>query len=254
MKHFFRALKVDLRRSVLSSTFLITVLLLLAMQFMSVFADVAQMSSFKNWLYYLNVANTRGSSDMVLLIGCICYAWSYCRDRDCGFYDQVVPRVGFRAFALSRLVSTALSAFLAGVLSICFFTLFLLSQGHTGEPFGDFEGQPIYLGLVSAGRTDLFFLFRCVHTGLMCGMAATSGLAVSAFVRNTHVAIFIPYLFLYAISRLGDLIESTWLAPFKLLFGQLFRNDIQNFLFVSFVMLDVIAVAGYVFYRRAERR
>lgn len=107
-----------MRRSLLSGSFLLTVALLLVMQYLAVFGRLTNASeTIFEWPYYLNYAFVAESlSKSILFIGCICYAWSYCKDRDSGFYDQAVQRVGFRSYCLSRLVSTALSAFLAGIL------------------------------------------------------------------------------------------------------------------------------------------
>ncbi|MGM9641224.1 MAG: hypothetical protein ACI3V3_07635 [Faecousia sp.] len=256
MKPFCRAMKVDLRRSLLSGSFLLTVALLLVMQYLAVFSMLTNASEGAfAWPYYLNFANAINSMPTtVLFIACVCYSWSYCRDRDSGFYDQAVQRVGFRSYCLSRLVSTALSAFLAGILAVSLFALYLMTLAPLGDDPIGYIGQPAYMTLVGEGRVGLFFLLRCVHTGLLCAMASVLGLAVSAFIPNTHVAIFSPYLLFFTVHDLAMLMNTRWFMPNRLLFSQVLRNDVQNFLFASCVMVDITVIGGYVFYRRAERR
>lgn len=259
MQHFFRTLRIDLRRSILSVPFAVSLLILLFIQVVAVFAELtseAYTGSFTDWPYYLNLASTYSLQPFAMLIAaCLGYAWSYCQDKGSGFYDQAVQRVGFRVYSLSRILSVTLSALLAGFLSVCFFTLFLLSLNHLGTALdNNYENRAVYLHLIHLGKPFLFVCFRALHNGLVCAMAASVGLAVSAYIPNAHVAVFSPLILYLILNTIGKVTGSTWFHPHQLLFFQYHRNVWHNLFLVFMVTADIMVISGYLFYRQAERR
>lgn len=258
MRPFLRTLRVDLRRSILSAPFFLSLGLLLLVQFAAVFAELTSKANlaFTDWPYYLNYANTTSAQEYaIMLVPCLVYAWSYCQDRDSGFYGQAVQRVGFRTYTLSRIVSVIFSALLAGILSVFLFTLFLLSLNHldTALP-SNYENRIVYLHLIHLGKPFLYVCVRALHNGLVCAMAASVGLAVSAFIPNTHVAVFSPLILYFIFNTIGKVTKSLWFNPAKLLFSQYHQNVWHNLFLVFMVTVDIMVISGYLFYRQAERR
>lgn len=259
MRPFLRTLQVDLRRSILSMPFVISLVFLLLAQFMAVFSEFTSSAylAYLDWPYYLNLASTYSLQPYAMLIAaCLGYAWSYCQDKGSGFFEQAVRRVGFRAYSLSRILSVIISALLAGILSVCLFTLFLLSLNHLGTAVdnNNYENRVVYLHLIYLGKPFLFVCFRALHNGLVCAMAASVGLAVSAYIPNTHVAVFSPLILYLILNTIGKVTGSTWFSPIRLLFSQYHQNVWHNLFLVFMVTADIMVFSGYLFYRQAERR
>ena len=257
MQTFLRTLRVDLRRSVISVPFIISLVILLLIQLLATIGELTNIQlAYLDWPYYLNRASTSSLQPYaILLAACLGYAWSYCQDKGSGFYDQAVQRVGFRAYCLSRILSVIISALLVGILSVCLFTLFLLSLNHLGTALDEnYENRAVYLHLIHLGKPVLFVCFRALHNGLVCAMAASVGLAVSAYIPNTHVAVFSPLILYLILNTIGKVTGSTWFHPNKLLFFQYHRNVWHNLFLVFMVTVDIMVISGYLFYRQAERR
>lgn len=256
MYSFCRALKVDLRRGLVSSSFLLTVALLFVVHLCAVLPDYFSQAIPKmSWQKMLVNAHASGLTDTMMFLGAVCYAWSYCQDRDSGFYDQAVRRVGFRVYCLSRVVAVALTAFLAGVLSDILLTLVLRALPEL-PPLSSHAAveQALYLSVAGA-HTGLFLLLRYVHTGMVCAMVGATGLAASAFVRNTHVAVFVPYVLYLLADELIALLKIRFFSFYGLFYFPHFRFDqTRSFWYMLYVSAVLIGIAGYVFYRRADWR
>ena len=116
MKALGRALGVDLRRSVLSGAFLLTVVLMLAwMCFNSahyLFNPIrwGQISAAK--MLFNATCTSLGLAPLLFAIATVPYAWSFLQDRESGFENQAMERVGFWAYGFAKILSVALSAFL----------------------------------------------------------------------------------------------------------------------------------------------
>lgn len=255
---YFRAFSVELRRSLLSGSSLVMLLLLVAWQFFNVLFNILSNTfELESWVTLLDWGNNGWFCDMLLVIATIGYAWSYCQDSECGYRDQALGRVGIGAYCLSKILAVILSAFFTAVVAVGAFALFwYVTDGPVTDP--ENVGVSGYLRLVAEGKTGLYLLFRLCHTGLICAWAAVTGLAVSAFVRNTYITILSPLL-LYMILNVGlRLAGVTFLSrwyPKRIFFEDAIAgNDVASFLWSMFLILDWIFLAGYVFYRKVERR
>ena len=125
MRALGRALGVDLRRSLLSGAFFLTVALMLAwMCFNSAHylfnpAMWSQISAPK--MLFIATCTSLGLAPLLFAIATVPYAWSFLQDRESGFENQAVERVGFWAYGFAKVLSVALSAFLAAAVSIGLF-------------------------------------------------------------------------------------------------------------------------------------
>ena len=124
-----RALRVDLRRSVCAPLFFFTVLLLFSwLVFNSgkyLNSEMYRRTNCMAEILNYTLTGTLTLAELVLAIAAVTYGWSYSRDRACGFFSQAVARVGTPAYSVARAVSVALSAFLAGVVALGLYLLFL---------------------------------------------------------------------------------------------------------------------------------
>lgn len=255
MNALFRTLKVDLRRSLLSGSFVLTAALLFFMQLLEFFPQyVFQGATLHCWQYELALAHHEGIPSMILFLGTICYSWSYCLDNDSGFFVQAVRRVGVGVYCTGKIISVAISAFLAGILADGLFTILLVLL-PLENTVPDFMSQfSTYMALAHSGKTGLFLLLRYVHTGMVCAMVASMSLATSTLVKNAYVIIFLPYL-LY---ELFNLITTVWGLPGKeislVIFGHRYGDQVKSFWYMFCVMISLICVFGLLFYGRVKKR
>lgn len=109
---------MDLRRSLLSGAFFLTVALMLAwMCFNSAHylfnpAMWSQISAPK--MLFNATCTSLGLAPLLFAIATVPYAWSFLQDRESGFENQAVERVGFWAYGFAKVLSVALSALLGG--------------------------------------------------------------------------------------------------------------------------------------------
>ena len=264
MKALGRALTVDLRRALVSGRFLLTVGLLLLWQ---LFNCSGTLLSANEWtkssaVYAFNfaISNQEVLADLLLPLAALPYAWSFLQDRESGFENQAVERVGFWAYGFAKVLSVALSAFLAAAVSIGLFVgaLFLLGLPETQPAL---EGGEGYLGFAASGHTVGYYLARITITGLSCSLASVFGLMMTAIIRNVFVGLLAPLVGYYLYSVLHAVVSlathSLWITQaFRLsgiLFYQAFEDPGFSFLWSSVVMLTMTALCAKGFLGRLRK-
>lgn len=257
MRALCRALRVDLRRGVCSRLFLLTVVLLLAWLISNNGENLtSQMSrrtvSVAEMLNHTLIGKV-SLVELVLAIASVAYGWSYCHDRACGFFPQVVARVGMPAYSRARAVTVAASAFLAGVIALGLYLLYLTAL-HLPKPDLQTVGGHAYLDLVAQGRSGLYFAVRIIILGLTCSFAAEFGLMVTAFCPNAYMAILSPVMLYYLQQMLGMVIrmDSKWYL-LRVMFGQTYDDAIQSFLWAVGYLTIGTALCGLIFCRRLRK-
>lgn len=270
-----RALKVDLHRSVISSSFALTVMILILWLAM----NSAQYLTSETFLRFclpesiVNYATTSAStfSSLVLVIAAIPYAWSYCQDKDSGFLIQAEQRIGLRIYGLSRVFSVAVSAFLAAVLAMGLFTVFVHTQFRGEESRESLANTLAYMTLVAEGNTGLYYLIRFTVTGLTCSMGAVLGLMITAYFPSVYLAYLMPLMAYYFWEIAGPWAEfgwyhlvrdilclsekpnTGWLSAVNVLFWQPLPDDIPAFFLAAGELLALITLFGFLFCRKLRK-
>lgn len=258
MKALGRALRVDLRRSVCSLLFFFTVLLLFAwLVFNSgeyLNSEMYRRTNCMAEILNYTLTGTLTLAELVLAIAAVTYGWSYSRDRACGFFSQAVARVGTPAYSVARAVSVALSAFLAGVVALGLYLLFLTTLHLPGPNPNGLGNRIAYLELVSEGRSGLYFMIRILIVGLTCSFAAEFGLMVTAFCPNAYMALLSPVLLYYFQEVLGLLIHMPpkWFLV-RVMFGQTHEDPIQSFWWAASYLVLGTVLFGVAFCRRIRK-
>lgn len=264
---FFRALKVDLRRSVLSRRFLLTVVLMLAWMLVNSATNIF----IYGFLYGFGIPYTFnaalvgefGLGMIVLAIATVPYSTSYQADQECGFDRHAIERVGFTSYSVSRVISVALSAFLAFVAAA---GLFLLALSLSGAPHNTIPGNGEYLNgdyldLVVTVGPWCYYLVRFAISGLTCAMAAVFALYICALIPNGYVALLSPLIGYYAyvpvisiIMKLtgGSEIIRLFVLNYIVTF-QVNSNNGFSFLWAVIYQLTVIVLCGRGFCRRLRK-
>ncbi len=255
---FLRALRIDLRRSISSGSFCITVLLLIIWLIINC-SDVLFHKGFRmltSLPEMLNVATIDQINIAYLLfaIAPFCYAWSYYTDCACSFAIQAIERVGVENYALSKVISTAVSAFLAAIAAMSIFSLFLCIL-HLPYPDKDIVANKVaYLQIVADGKIWLYLLVRFIITGLTCSFAAVFSLTVSSFLPNRYVAILSPLMFYYFTETLLDILAAG--TSFRLSFNAFYQVINDSYLSAIWTVgyfLLLILLSGWIFCVRLRR-
>ena len=168
--------------------------------------------------------------------------------------------MGFWAYGFAKVLSVALSAFLAAAVSIGLFVgaLFLLGLPETQPAL---EGGEGYLGFAASGHTVGYYLARITITGLSCSLASVFGLMMTAIIRNVFVGLLAPLVGYYLYSVLHAVVSlathSLWITQaFRLsgiLFYQAFEDPGFSFLWSSVVMLTMTALCAKGFLGRLRK-
>lgn len=188
-----RALRVDLRRAILSPRFILTVvLLLLWLLFNGTFDIFLNKTLFTFGIpYVLNWATTGdfGLGMLNLVIAALPFSASYLADWECGFDRCALGRTGLAAYAQARVIAVALSSFLAFWAAA---GIFLAGLSLTGAPhtFPQLTGE--YMDLAIQVGPWCYYLVRLTISGLTCAMAGVFSLFVSTLIPNSYVAMLSP--------------------------------------------------------------
>lgn len=257
MNSFFRSLSVDLKRSIFSRSFLTMIVLLFVMQFLNTISTVTtHLIVGTSWEYLLDRAFNGDFTEMVFCIAATGYAWSYCVDHKSGFFQQAVQRVGIRSYCLSRIVSVAVSAFLATVVSMGLFVLFSMALTSGNIVDKSYYRNMGYMDLVADGKSGLYFAVSCTHMGLACSAIALTGLVVSAYTPNTYMTVFAPLLISMLVQAVNGIVgmQMQW-SLHGILFGYSnFGSVAATFGVCSILILCGMVLLGDLFYHRVEKR
>lgn len=260
MRALGRALRVDLHRSVCSGTFLLTVALILAWMCFncsnSLFNESIRQNTSAPRILYDATCSRMGLAPLLFAIGTIPYAGSYLLDRSSGFENQVMERVGCRAYGLSRAFSVAISACLAAVAAMALFLGALYCLDLPAPPARP-EGMG-YLDLAAEGNLVSYYLVRITITGLSCGLAAEFGLMVTGWIANSFVGLMAPLVgyYLYEVLFYFGGVMLWWPTLYGMfnlggvVFAQGFQDPYFSFLWSSVFLLAATVLCGRGFLHR----
>lgn len=260
---FFRALRVDLRRSLIQKkTLLLLALLLGYMCFnASQYLFGTQAGAGAPLILQQALHSITALDGLYLAIVPALYAASFLQDTQSGFAKEAAARVGVGNLLLSRGVAAALSAFLLGALAAGVFSLGMAAAGFSQTVLG--PGMGTYLDLVWEGRLAGYYAVQLTVFGLDCAMAASAALLVSTWIPNSYVTILSPVVLYYflrfflrmMIGLLPDDPIFGFLYLENYMSGEFFREDHLLSAVVSCTgLLTVTALCLWGFLRRGRRR
>lgn len=155
----------------------------------------------------VNIFMLGGMTLYHLLVCTVCifpYAGSYCDHKQSGYLVSILNRISLSGYAVSSMVTCALSAFLCMMAGEALFIggLCLMMPVHVSD-------MEFYQGSwqsLENGWFGLFFLYRIVLRSLRAAFFAMISLVMSAYVRNKFFVMSVPmmtyFLTYYVISGL----------------------------------------------------
>lgn len=254
-----RALRVDLKRSILSPAFFLTIGLLFAWLAANSLDYLTQdYFSFLSYSEVLNRATTNsfnGFAHLLLILAGVPYAWSYCRDKESGFLEQAVERTGIRAYGAARVVAVAVTAFVAAAAAIGVFTAAFSSRFQ-----GEASPGIAYLTLASQGGLALYLPIRIIITGLTASMAAVFGLLVTVYIPNIYMAFLTPLMSYYfyeivflTLWKLKLFTIPRGLHLGQVMFAQPLENETVSFFLSAAELFAFTVLFGILFCRKLRK-
>ena len=240
------ALATELRRAIFSMRFLLGVVLILGWACFhavesvehydhAVFAGVVQ-------LIRLGLEGHQSTGPVLLAIATIPYAFSYLTEKECGFQQQAMERIGVMSYGICKAIAVFLSAFLMGAAALWGFVgiLSVLGIPHTVRYE---EVKDTYAMLVVTMGPGWYYAAKSFLVGLVCGQAALFSLMILTWLPNAYVGFLAPLIGYYTVECILNLLiriasGSFWrlVSPAQVLFGQPVQDPRLGFLWTVLVL------------------
>lgn len=232
---------MELCRAILSPRFMLGVSLMLVWLGFNAAETTGSYSgaSFAGVPVLIRLATTgRFSTGPVLLsIATIPYAFSFLTEREGGFQQQAIIRVGLHNYGTCKAIATFLSAFFMGAAALIVFITIASVLGIPHIVRYD-EVKYTYAVLVATMGPMMYYLVELIHIGLVCGQAAVFSLLIMVWISNSYVGFLAPLLGYYLYECVLSLLSREIYNPFlwrlisadALLSGSTADNPLFNYL------------------------
>lgn len=256
----WRALALELRRAVCSMRFLLGIFIILVWALFNVaeavktydhavFAGVIQ-------LIRLGLEGHESTGPVLLAISTIPYAFSYLTEKECGFQQQAIERIGIMPYGVCKAVAVFISAFLMGATALGIFIAVLSAIGIPPAIRYE-EVENTYAILAATMGPGWYYVVKAFHTGLVCGQAALFSLMIMSWIPNAYVGFLSPLIGYYMadciLSLLTRIVSSPlWslVSPMQLFFGQPIADAGFSYLWAVLVLMVLSICFGIRFLLR----
>lgn len=251
-----RAVKVECKRAVFSSTFCSAVLLLLAWQYANT------LHALPNRVFWMQadivttfntaVSAVESMGRLLLPIAAVIYSWSGELDKQSGFKTAAAQRVGVRAYGVAKVVAVALSAFLAVVLAEMLLVMVLAAMGMPALPRYPLDNTQ-YLLLAQRSVVG-FILVRQMISGMAACLSAVFALMAGAFLHNRLAAMLTPLLGYYFWDVIGSILNIHFQGYYMeiVLFLQPFQDPVFSAIWAVVYTLTLTVLCGRAYCRKLE--
>lgn len=204
----------------------------------AVFAGVVQ-------LIRLGLEGRESTGPVLLAISTIPYAFSYLTEKECGFQQQAMERIGVMPYGICKSIAVFISAFLMGATALWVFIGALTAFGipHTIRYK---EVENTYAVLVATMGPGWYYAVKSFLVGFVCGQAALFSLMIMAWIPNVYVGFLSPLIGYYIADCVHVLLTRIYpsplwrlVSPMQLLFGQPLSNIKFSYLWTVLVLMTL---------------
>lgn len=244
---FGRALVTELRRGIFSIRFLLGIMIILAW---GVFNAAEAVGTYDNAMFAgvvqlirFGLEGHQSTGPVLLAIATIPYAFSYLTEKECGFQQQAIERIGVMSYGICKAIAVFLSAFLMGAVALWVFVgvLSVLGIPHTVRYE---EVKDTYAVLVTTMGPGWYYAVKAFLVGFVCGQAALFSLMIMSRLPNAYVGFLSPLIGYYTAECILDLLTRIapgplWgvVSPARLLFVQPLSDVGFSFLWTVLVLM-----------------
>lgn len=261
---FGRTLRLELRRAVYSPRFLLGVGLTLVWM---AFNAAEAVGSYPNAVFAgipvllrLAITGQLSTGPVLLAVATIPHAFSYLAERECGFQQQAISRVGSVTYARCKSIAIFLSAFLMGAVAIATFIVIASIIGIPHTVRYD-EVEHTYAVLAATMGPGWYYAIKIFHIGMVCGQAAVFSLLIMTWVPNSYVCFLSPLIGYYLYECILSILSRFIYNPFffrlisgdALFWGQAAANPLFSYLWTIYLLSFVTLCYSVCFMIRVEK-
>lgn len=257
MKQFLFVVAQDLRRTMISWTFLFAVLGLAFVNIVTLFDEYQYTSSSTSILYLEMLMEYRDFYIVFLLFAALPGTTLFCSDWDNRYIRFSVMRSTKNKYAVSKVLTCFFSAVLTVVLGN-WLTVALLSLRYPLYLPGDeMNAYGAYQAFINEKWAWLYLMVSFLCKGFCAGFLSVMALWFSTIVTNVFVTLATPMLAYYLIQVVQYAIA---IVPFHFMIGNLTNARIQlgspgsSFLYTLGLFLVLTVLFGFGFVQSCKRR
>lgn len=253
MNVFLSLLKIDLRRAFYSVNFIITIVFIMLVMFIS---SVGFMNQTSIDVISLIVAALTGSGSTLFIL-CIAPIFPYgislaidVENRTSSFW---IIRTGTKAYASSKFTTAVIMGFLAVSISIFLYAL-LLSMFF--PLFNQVTSGDSYAVLLESNKPYRYIVLYAIHYSLSAALFAGSAIAISTVILDKFSVIVIPIIVYFVLLRMAFMSTiPEYLNPSTLIMGVYPDVDPLSAILYKLIPITVIlASILFVTIKQVSRR
>lgn len=252
-------LRMDLYRAFFSVPFLLAVIAMALMLYISVRYQINEPGIDVAYLHMLSQA--QAFNDVFYILAALPFAASFCLDWNHQFLKPLLIRANIVRYALSKIMTCALSGFAAIALGQTLFILILRLSvplvNQDGPAFG-IVSQFTHGALLQEGHNILYFVVHIVGMSLGAAFYAMMAFLVSTRIQNVFVVMASPMIMAFAFRVLTDTAFAwvpAWATPTCILIGRCnLATPLRSFFYEVFVFTLVSVLLGLLIIRQLKRR
>lgn len=253
-KHYYkvtRSVCVELHRAILSGTFVLEIVLLLAWEFANFAASIYDLSWLKQasivTTFDAAVSNLSALARLLLPIVTVLFSWSGETDRRSRYLASAIQRVGLPAYCAAKVLAVALSAMLVVFLAETILVFALMFSGMPLRPWYPMDNCQYYL--IARKSVISFIIVREVISSLTAALSAVFALTLGAFLHNALASMIGPLIAYYAwdVAAFILKIPSNGLLLDCIFFSQPFPDPVFSAVWSTTFMITLTVLLGKLY-------
>lgn len=256
MKNFLGSLRIDLQRAFLSGYFWLAILLVLLLNYLSVFMEIRSIGN-SNAIYLLTNFCFGGDNIVVLLfLGSLPYVKSFVTDWNTQFLRFHLIRTTLDGYTWSKVITVFLSSAIS--ISMGFALTILCFSLHM--PIVNDNVAGVTTGLTAYGQLLdrsylLFFAAQISVLAFGVSVWAVAALFLSAYVTNAFVVLASPVIAYYVIINSIGLYLPTLLKMDRFMLGTVsLGSPGPTYIYTLLYCLLLTVLLGFGFSRKVKKR
>lgn len=257
---FARALLTELKRRILSPSFIVMTMIAAASYFISCAEELKFVWNSKSAdvLYLHTIAYNLGFLSSLSMLCCTALnCTAFLNDYQSSFYRGCILHSGKRGYTAAKFLSCVITGGLILALGLIIFVMILCLKFPLANPDGNImdtaqRATPFIFGILREGHYIGYFAALALLSFLYGGMWSAVGICVSAFVPDKYAASFSPFI----IMKFAD----HFLRNVKLNFDSIFSGNyniggaVGSLLYAVGYFGIITILLGIVFCIKAGRR
>ncbi len=252
---FFNLLRVDLKRMILSSWFLIGSIGLAFMIAFSFWEDILRSPS--DVIYFLYHGANSNLSILYLVLCALPTSMRFCEDYQSKFYRTSIIRSNFRDYFCSKVVSNIITSILCygfGIFLFIFALRFktpILSTSMT-----EMSSLKLFGEYFANGNWIFYVTILIITKGLCVSLFSIISLLISTYINNIFVAMFTPMIAYYFTVNLITTVNVPYFFMIQTIqSARLFMiNNIFSIVYMIIFFLPLIFLTSILFYKNGKKR